>query len=120
MEYKPPRNHFRSSLRKKCAIPIKIKVRSRDAIETRSCDIGTEGVFLLSDQPLPKGACVALSLSLEPEEPTFEVFGLVRWNNGLGEGGGDGPSTPEVSGMGIQFLGLNVDQLLRLSTWLDQ
>jgi uncharacterized protein (TIGR02266 family) len=74
------------------------------AAETRN--IGTGGAFIASPLVQPVGTPLTIELALPTTEQVFTLPAVVRW----AEGGGDG-------GMGVQFVGVDVDVLLELNDY---
>jgi len=72
--------------------------------ETRN--IGTGGAFIASPLVQPVGTPLTIELALPTTEQVFTLPAVVRW----AESGGDG-------GMGVQFVGVDVDILLELNDY---
>jgi PilZ domain. len=80
-------------------ISVAVKKRSASPVETgqilsRIQDIGENGVFVATEQPMPVGSIVELDFSLVKDGGRIHAFGLVRWLS-------EPPLTP---GMGVQFV----------------
>ncbi len=80
-------------------ITVAVKKRSASPAETgqilsRIQDIGENGVFVSTDEPMPIGSIVELDFSLVKDGGRVHAFGLVRW---LSE-------PPQTPGMGVQFV----------------
>jgi len=75
------RQHHRAEY----AVAVRIEMAGREALEVRSRDISQGGMFLISDDPLPVGAEVSLTLEL-PGCGKCKIPGYVRWlkTDGLG------------------------------------
>jgi len=74
--------------------------------ETRN--IGTGGAFIASPLVQPIGTPLTIELALPTTEQVFTLPAVVRW----AEAGGDG-------GMGVQFVGVDVDVLLELNDYFS-
>lgn len=67
--------------------------------ETRN--IGVGGAFVVTRLVQPVGSSIALELVLPTSEQVFTLPAVVRWTDG--------------DGMGVQFVGVDVDVLLELN-----
>jgi Tfp pilus assembly protein PilZ len=67
--------------------------------ETRN--IGVGGAFIVSQLGQPVGSEIAVELTLPTTDQTFALPAVVRW------------AAPD--GMGVQFVGVDVDVLLELN-----
>ena len=72
--------------------------------ETRN--IGTGGAFIASPLVQPIGTPLTIELALPTTEQVFTLPAVVRW----AQSGTDG-------GMGVQFVGVDVDVLLELNDY---
>ena len=72
--------------------------------ETRN--IGTGGAFIASQLAQPVGTHLTIELTLPTTDQVFTLPAVVRWAQ-VGTGGG----------MGIQFVGVDVDVLLELNDY---
>lgn len=84
------------SVRKRSATPVETA-----AILSRIRDIGENGVFVATDEPMPVGSIVELDFALLREGSGVHAFGLVRWI----------VDSPFAQGMGVQFV--EVDEASR-------
>lgn len=71
--------------------------------ETR--DIGVGGAFIATADVQPPGTPMTVELSLPTSDQVFTLPAIVRW------------SSTERGGMGIQFVGVDVDILLELNDY---
>lgn len=87
------------SVRKRSATPVETA-----AILSKIRDIGENGVFVSTDDPMGIGSIVELNFALQGDAGMIHAFGLVRWV-------AEPPLTP---GMGVQFVevdGIGVESL---------
>jgi PilZ domain-containing protein len=87
-------------------IPVRYKTAAHLAswltAETRN--IGVGGAFIASAQPLSVGTTLTVELKLPTSDQTFTLPAVVRWASADG-------------GMGVQFVGVDVDVLLELNDY---
>ena len=98
------RRHFRGKARPGRVLPIRFRAAAHTAwvgAETRN--IGVGGAFVVTKLVQPVGAAVSLEVSLPTTEQTFTLPAVVRWSDG--------------EGMGVQFVGVDVDVLLELNDY---
>ncbi len=74
------------------------------AAETRN--IGVGGAFIASGEPLAVGTTLTVELTLPTSDQIFTLPAVVRWCH-------------ERDGMGIQFVGVDVDVLLELNDYFS-
>lgn len=101
------RQYFRGKARPGRVLQVRFKTaehRSWIAAETR--DIGVGGAFILSAEVQPIGTSLTVEFSLPTSDQVFTLPALVRWAN-VGEG------------MGVQFVGVDVDILLELNDYFS-
>jgi Tfp pilus assembly protein PilZ len=79
-------------------------------VEASTRNLGAGGAFVLCDDPLPLEACVELILHLPRPARDIEVKAVVRWRVTVSDDAQD-------AGMGLQFVGLAVDDLLALKEY---
>ncbi len=99
------RQHFRSKGRPGRILPVKFRADEHTgwiAAETR--DIGTGGAFIASPLVQPVGTGLTIELTLPTTDQTFALPAVVRWSQA-------------GSGMGVQFVGIDVDVLLELNDY---
>ena len=73
------------------------------AAETRNVGVG--GAFIATQEVQPVGAALTVELTLPTSDQVFTLQAVVRW-----------ASTRE-GGMGVQFVGVDVDILLELNDY---
>lgn len=102
------RQHFRSKGRPGRVLPVKFRAQEHTGwIVAETRDIGTGGAFIASPLVQPVGTPLTIELTLPTTEQTFALPGIVRWAS-VGPPGG---------GMGVQFIGVDVDVLLELNDY---
>ena len=69
--------------------------------ETRN--IGVGGAFVITKLVQPVGETLSIEIALPTNETTFTISAVVRWT--------------DADGMGIQFVGVDVDVLLELNDY---
>jgi Tfp pilus assembly protein PilZ len=74
--------------------------------ETR--DIGVGGAFIAAVTTEPVGSHITIEIELPTTDRTFELPGIVRWVRDAGD---------DDDGMGIQFVGVDVNVLLELNDY---
>jgi hypothetical protein len=87
---------------------MRVRVRTQpsgDWIATETRNIGTGGAFVVL-APLAVGTTLTLELALPSTDQVFALPAIVRWAQ-PGDGGG----------IGVQFVGVDVDVLLELNDY---
>ena len=105
------RRHFRGKPRPGRRLPVRWRL-SGPWIPAETRNIGVGGAFIATPQPLEIGEEIAVELHIPTCDRTFEVRAQVRWcqpKAGLGPG--------EDAGMGVQFIGVDIDVLLELNDY---
>ncbi len=103
------RKHFRGKARPGRVMPVRFRPASHTAwIVAETRNIGVGGAYIASQKPQPVGATLTLELTLPTTEQTFTLPAVVRWS-----------STAEPPGMGVQFVGVDVDVLLELNDYFS-
>jgi Tfp pilus assembly protein PilZ len=98
------RRHFRGKARPGRIMPIRFRVASNDewsSAETRN--IGVGGAFIVTQAIAAVGDTVTIQMSLPTSDQSFSLPAVVRW------------AAPD--GMGVQFVGVDVDVLLELNDY---
>ena len=88
---------------------MRVRVRTQangDWLATETRNIGTGGAFVVLAAPLAVGTTLTLELALPSTDQIFALPAIVRWVQ-PGEGGG----------IGVQFVGVDVDVLLELNDY---
>jgi len=98
------RRHFRGKARPGRVLPVRFRAGAHTAwVTAETRDVGVGGAFIITKLLQPLGAALTLELSLPTNEQKFTLPAVVRW------AGGDG--------MGVQFVGVDVDILLELNDY---
>jgi hypothetical protein len=101
------RHHFRGKSRPGRVMPVRFR-RDSDtewiAAETRNIGIG--GAFIASPSIQPNGTKITVELALPTTDQVFTLPAIVRWADPSG-------------GMGVQFVGVDVDVLLELNDYFS-
>jgi uncharacterized protein (TIGR02266 family) len=99
------RQHFRGKARPGRVLAIRFRTAGHTAwVAAETRNIGVGGAFIVSQHIQPVGAQVTLELSLPTSDQVFVLPAVVRWS----AAGADG-------GMGVQFVGVDIDVLLELN-----
>ncbi len=99
------RHHFRSKARPGRVLAVKFRAGEQSGwVAAQTRDIGIGGAFIVSQDLRPVGAEITLELTLPTSDQVFVLPAVVRWSAG-GENGG----------MGVQFVGVDIDVLLELN-----
>jgi len=75
-------------------------------VDAETRNIGVGGAFIASQLVEPVGTQVTLELRLPTSDQTFTLPAIVRWAH-------------EAMGMGVQFVGVDVDILLELNDYFS-
>jgi hypothetical protein len=98
------RHHFRGKARPGRVLPVKFRAASHTAWVTADTrDIGVGGAFIVTKLGQPAGSQITVELTLPTTDQTFSLPAIVRWVAG--------------DGMGVQFVGVDVDVLLELNDY---
>ena len=103
------RKHFRGKARPGRVLPVRYRRATETswiAAETRN--IGVGGAYIATAAPLDVGTTLTVELTLPTTEQAFVLPAVVRWS-----------STAPPSGMGVQFVGVDVDVLLELNDYFS-
>jgi hypothetical protein len=101
------RQFFRGKSRPGRVMPVRYRTSLHPAwiiAETRN--IGVGGAFLAGDTLQPVGTALTVELSLPTSDQIFALPAIVRWS-------------VEGQGMGIQFVGVDVDVMLELNDYFS-
>ena len=98
------RNHFRGKARPGRVLPVKFRAAGHTAwITAETRNIGVGGAFIASQLVQAIGSQISIQLTLPTTDQTFLLPAVVRWAAG--------------DGMGVQFVGVDVDVLLELNDY---
>src|SRR5689334_1102015 len=103
------RQYFRGKARPGRVLPVRFKTTLHPAwIAAQTRNIGVGGAFLASapDSIQPVGTPLTVELSLPRSDEVFTLPAIVRWSR-------------TAEGMGIQFVGVDIDVLLELNDYFS-
>jgi hypothetical protein len=103
------RQYFRGTARPGRVLPVRYRTTLHPgwiAAETRN--IGVGGAFIASADVQPVGTAMTVELTLPTTDRVFALPSIVRW-----------ASTANPPGMGVQFVGVDVDILLELNDYFS-
>ena|SRR5436190_770716 len=101
------RQFFRGKARPGRVLPVRFKTTLHPAwIAAQTRDIGIGGAFIASADLQPIGTPMTVELTLPTSEQIFTLPAIVRW-------------AKAGAGMGIQFVGVDVDILLELNDFFS-
>jgi len=84
-------------------VRVKVDIRSGGRVFSETATtLGAGGLFIETDDPLPRNAFLDLCFQLPSSERIFEFRGRVVWST-PGDTAADGASVNESRGMGIEF-----------------
>jgi len=85
-------------------LAVKFRATSHTAwVTAETRNIGVGGAFIVTQLVQPVGQSLTVELSLPTTEQTFTLPAAVRW--------------VDAEGMGVQFVGVDVDVLLELNDY---
>jgi PilZ domain-containing protein len=98
------RQHFRGKARPGRILPIRFRAASHTAwVTAETRNVGVGGAFIVTKLVQAVGTQLALELVLPTSDQTFQLPAVVRW--------------VAADGMGVQFVGVDVDVLLELNDY---
>jgi Tfp pilus assembly protein PilZ len=101
------RQYFRGKARPGRVLPVRFKTTLHPAwITAETRNIGVGGAYIATHEVQEIGAALTVELKLPSSDRTFTLPAIVRW-----------ASSVEPAGMGIQFVGVDVDILLELNDY---
>jgi type IV pilus assembly protein PilZ len=96
------------------AVDLTVDCSTQDAfVSNRVTNLSRGGVFVRSDDPLPVGTEVALTLTLSGTGTTIRACGRVIWNYDV-----EKASSRMVRGMGIKLLDMGTDDRRKLLEYI--
>jgi hypothetical protein len=96
------RRHFRGKARPGRVLPIRFRAVAHTGwVTAETRNIGVGGAFIVSQLAQPVGAELTVELTLPTTDQTLALPAVVRW--------------AAADGMGVQFVGVDVDVLLELN-----
>jgi len=112
MKKQEKRRHFRGKARPGRRVNVryaKIDGAESESNEAVTANIGVGGAYILSNDPPPVGTKLLISIDVPTSNEVIEVKSEVRWNTTRGG--------EERAGLGVKFLDLDVESLLKLSEY---
>jgi len=98
------RTHFRGKARPGRRLPVRFRAEGHTAwVDAETRNIGVGGAFIVCQLVQPQGSQIAVELALPTTDRTFSLPAVVRW--------------AASDGMGVQFVGVDVDILLELNDY---
>lgn len=98
------RRYFRGKARPGRVLPVRFRAGPHTAwVSAETRNIGVGGAFVVTPLVQPVGETLAIELVLPTSEQTFTLPAVVRW--------------VDAQGMGVQFVGVDVDVLLELNDY---
>jgi len=100
------RQHFRGKARPGRILPVRFRTSAHESwTDARTRNIGVGGAFI-ETSPLPAvGATLTVELALPTSDQKFTMPAVVRW------------ASESTGGIGVQFVGVDVDILLELNDY---
>lgn len=99
------RSFFRGPVRPGRVMDIRYRgPESASWVATHTRNIGVGGALIATSSLLPVGSTISLELTLPTTSRTFVLAAMVRW-------------VSAKDGMGVQFVGVDVDVLLELNDY---
>jgi hypothetical protein len=110
-ERRERRSHFRGKPRPGRRVEVDYRVGEASPRRAFTRNIGVGGAFIVTGEPEKPGTLLSLSLKVPTATQTEDVVvkAEVRW---CAQAQGDVPA-----GMGVKFLGLEVEELLQLNEY---
>jgi hypothetical protein len=101
------RQYFRGKARPGRVLPVRFKTTLHPAwITAETRNIGVGGAYITTREIQEVGTPLTVELTLPTSDRTFTLPAIVRWSSGA-----------EPAGMGVQFVGVDVDILLELNDY---
>ncbi len=98
------RRHFRGNARPGRVLQIRFRAGGHTGwVTAETKNIGVGGAFIVTQFVQAAGEALAIELHLPTTEQTFALPAVVRW--------------AAADGMGVQFVGVDVDILLELNDY---
>ena len=103
------RQFFRGKARPGRVLPIRFKTTLHPAwIAAETRNIGVGGAYIATPEVQEVGTALTVELTLPTSDRVFTLPSIVRWASGA-----------DPAGMGIQFVGVDVDILLELNDYFS-
>jgi len=104
------RRYFRGKARPGRRVDLYYRLASDPDAERSpavTSNIGVGGAFILTETPPELGAELSIEIEVPTADELIKVLAEVRWTSGEGD----------EAGMGVKFLNLDVESLLKLSEY---
>ena len=103
------RKHFRGKARPGRVMPVKFRTQAHATwVTAETRNIGVGGAYIAAAVPPDVGTTLTVEVTLPTTDQTFTLPAIVRW-----------ASHAEPAGMGVQFVGVDVDVLLELNDYFS-
>jgi hypothetical protein len=103
------RTHFRGKARPGRIMPVRFRTPAHESwIVAETRNIGVGGAYIAAADPAAVGTTITIELTLPTTDQTFTLPAVVRWS-----------SAAPPAGMGVQFVGVDVDILLELNDYFS-
>ena len=113
MQKHEKRTHYRGKARPGRRVDLKYRrddAERKSGVSAVTRNIGVGGAFIITDSPHPMGAKLAIEIFVPTADTTIDVSAEVRWVV-------DADADPDAAGMGVKFLDVDVEALLKLSEY---
>jgi hypothetical protein len=101
------RHHFRGKARPGRIMPVRFRADGHSGwISAETRNIGVGGAYIASRNVQPVGTRLVVEITLPTTDHAFPVPAIVRW-----------ASHDDGGGMGVQFVGVEIDVLLELNDY---
>lgn len=101
------RQYFRGKARPGRVLPVRFRTTLHPAwIAAETRNIGIGGAFIATAELQPVGTSMTVEVTLPTSEQVFTLPAIVRW-------------AKDGQGMGIQFVGVDIDILLELNDYFS-
>lgn len=113
MQKHEKRTHYRGKARPGRRVDLRYRKDTADSTSGVSAvtrNIGVGGAFIITDAPHPSGTMLAIEIAVPTADTTIEVSAEVRWVVSAEQ-------EPDGAGMGVKFLDVDVEALLKLSEY---
>ncbi len=101
------RSHFRGKARPGRVLPVRFRAGDHTGwVTAETRNIGVGGAFIASPLVQAIGSQLTVELTLPTSDQVFVLPAVVRW-----------ASNDDGGGMGVQFVGVDVDVLLELNDY---
>ena len=103
------RRHFRGKARPGRIMPVRFRTPAHATwVSAETRNIGVGGAYIAAAEPVEVGTTLTVELTLPTTDQTFTLPAVVRWS-----------SKAQPPGMGVQFVGVDVDILLELNDYFS-